>query len=426
MRRGLPRLIGILPILPLLACSACAPDGESSESDRVATASDAMSDLGTTVPAPDTLQPPPAHEGGPLHEASVTVSRDGSPADGSPVDAGPAIRSDAGSTDAILVNFDDAGHQMVRRDANGNALDAHDGGLALFDGVYYLYGTTYACGFAWQKAGTPFCGFRSYASTDLTSWVDRGLLFDATTPTWQSRCNGSTYGCYRPHVIYNASTKRYVLWINSYDNPSGFHAFQSSTPSGPFIEAPFPVVAVNASVPLSQIHNGDENLFVDLDGKGYLVYTDWVAGGDILVEELDASHLTGTGRFVRLGLRSTEAPAMFRRADLYYITYSDPNCGYCGGTGTSYRTSSSPLGPWQTGKKVSSDSCGGQPSHVTVFPGTGGDSLFLYQSDLWQNGAPNETKANLFWGLLTFGTNGTVDPIVCAKSIRIPVVAGTH
>lgn len=45
---------------------------------------------------------------------------------------------------------------------------------------------------------------------------------------------------------------------------------------------------------------------------------------------------------------------MFRRGDRYYVTYSDPNCGYCT-TGTSYLTAPSPLGPW-TGAGTSSDS----------------------------------------------------------------------
>ncbi len=119
---------------------------------------------------------------------------------------------------ATVTNFDANGDQVVRFDTDGNAVDAHDGMIALFGGTYYLYGTAYDCGFSWQTTGTPFCGFKVYSSTDLVHWTDRGLLFDPTGSVWQTRCNGSTYGCFRPHVVYDAGTGMYVLWVNVYDN----------------------------------------------------------------------------------------------------------------------------------------------------------------------------------------------------------------
>lgn len=102
------------------------------------------------------------------------------------------------------------------------------------------------------------------------------------------------------------------------------------------------------------VNNGDHDVFVDRDGTAYLAFTDWKVGGEIVVAELDPTYLSGTGRFVRTGTRATEAPSLFRRGDRYYLTYSDPNCGYCI-TGTSYVTASSPLGPW-TGSGVNNDS----------------------------------------------------------------------
>src|SRR5262245_22913069 len=42
-----------------------------------------------------------------------------------------------------LTNFDSSGNQVTRYDTAGNAVDAHDGKIALFDGGYYLYGTSY-------------------------------------------------------------------------------------------------------------------------------------------------------------------------------------------------------------------------------------------------------------------------------------------
>jgi len=109
-------------------------------------------------------------------------------------------------------------------------------------------------------------------------------------------CQGQQ-GCFRPHVVYNAHTGRYVLWVNAIQNSngSGYHVFDSDGPTGPFIERNPPHLAV-------PFVNGDENLFVDDDGMAYVVYTDWSRQGDIVVEQLDSTYESGTGRFIRLGL----------------------------------------------------------------------------------------------------------------------------
>jgi hypothetical protein len=253
----------------------------------------------------------------------------------------PAGAADAGQS--TIVNGDAHG-PALRFDVDGNAVDAHDGEIQRFGTRYFLYGTSYRCGFEWQRPGSPFCGFRSYSSPDLVHWTDEGPLFDAATATWQGRCDGRTYGCYRPHVSFNPATGRYVLWINSYDVGVGYHVFESGSPEGPFTEVATPRLAVNGDIPPG-LNNGDHELFADRDGTAYLVYTDWRRGGDIVVEQLDRRWTSGTGRFTRLDVSATEAPSMFRRGERYYITLSDPNCGYCT-TGTSYFTASAPLGPW--------------------------------------------------------------------------------
>ena len=336
----------------------------------------------------------------------------------------PASAAPQASDTTTITNFDSAGNQVVRLDTRGNAVDAHDGEIAFFNGTYYLYGTSYDCGYQWQAGGTPFCGFKVYSSTDLVHWADRGYLFDPTTSAWQTACNGSTYGCFRPHVIYNASTGQYVLWINVYDNSVGYRVFTASSPTGPFTEAPTPTLAVNNSAPSGGVNNGDEGLFVDDDGTAYIAYTDWhTGGGDIVVERLSSSYLTGTGAYTRLGQSSTEAPALFKRGSTYYLSYSDPNCGYCGGTGTAYKTASSPLGPWSAGTSITSNSCGGQPSFVSAIPTTSG-TAYLYGSDLWNNGRANEALANYFWTPLTFNADGSIQPITCSPSVSLALATG--
>jgi len=259
--------------------------------------------------------------------------------------AGPASAAPAGERTVTLANQDAAGNPTMRFDTDGNAIDAHDGQIQRFGDLYYLYGTSYACGYRWNTVGAPFCGFVSYSSPDLVHWTPQGPLFDASTPTWQERCDGGTYGCYRPHVVFNASTHKYVLWINTYDVGVGYRVFTSDRPDGDFVEAPVPDLAAPEGAPRATNY-GDHSVFVDHDGSAYLVFTDWIKGGDLIVEKLDPTYTTGSGQWSRVGLRSTEAPTIFERGGTYYLTYSDPNRGYAT-TGTGYVTASSPLGPWQ-------------------------------------------------------------------------------
>lgn len=317
-----------------------------------------------------------------------------------------------------LVNFDRTGQRLTRFDDRGNAIDAHGGEIRYFDGSYYLYGEHYGCGFQWITPGTPFCGFRVYSSPNLVNWTDRGPLFDPTTAMWQARCDGRTNGCFRPHVVYNPATRRYVLWINSYDAGVGFYVFESSSPVGPFHERPQPRLVTG-----SEPFNGDANLFVDEDGTGYVAYTDWRRDGDIVIEVLRPDFLSGAGRSVALGLRRVEAPAIFKRGGRYYMTISDPNCGYCE-TGTSYLTAPTALGPWSAPRKLTTTSCGGQPTHVSELPGPQGGAWYLYQSDLWNQGERNEATADQFWAPLSFDAAGEIEPITCRSSYYVPARVG--
>ncbi|MFD0763257.1 family 43 glycosylhydrolase [Mucilaginibacter lutimaris] len=324
----------------------------------------------------------------------------------------------SGSMGALcqIKNFDKEGRQLIRLSKAGDAIDAHDGEIAQFNGVYYLYGTSYDCGFEWGNKGAPFCGFKVYSSKDLVNWIDKGYLFDAKTPVWQSRCDGKTYGCFRPHVVYNKLNNNYVLWINVYDNVIGYRVFTSKSPVGPFKETAEPELAVNADKPAAGLNNGDHDIFIDDDGRGYIAYTDWRTKGTIVIEKLSNDYLSGTGECVKMVTPgSTEAPALFKRKGRYYVTYSDPNCGYCSGTGTSYRMAGNPLGPWSEGVSISNNSCGGQPSFVSTIK-IKSDDIFLYGSDLWNNAAKNEALANYYWAQLKFDTDGSIKPLQCAEA----------
>ncbi len=305
--------------------------------------------------------------------------------------------------------------QSVRRDTTGKQVDAHDGEIVLANGVYYWYGTSYGekgsgCYFELLSSTSQFCGFKVYTSSSLDGpWQDRGTLFDPAP--WQSRCAAPNFGCFRPRVLFNAADNQWVLWANVSDRATqpgdpGVQAWTSPSPTGPFVIVPRPIVHAHLGPQLV----GDIDLFEDAGGRGYVAYA--VIGPnnehDIAVERLDSHYLNGTGDFTLLGLPMAEAPALFSQGGVYYLTYSDPACPYCSGTGTGLATAGHPLGPWTRRGDISADSCGGQPDAVSLIPGLG----YLYQSDLWL-GTWNESKANQHWELLTVGPAASIANLTC-------------
>ena len=329
------------------------------------------------------------------------------------------------SVSEIITNSDAAGNQVSRFDVDGNALDAHDGTLALFGNTYYLYGTSYGCGYQYQVNST-FCGFKVYSSTDLVHWVDKGY---AVPP---SNCQY----CFRPHVIYNASTSKYVMWS---DGGGAYHVFTSSSPTGPFVQQADPTLAVGGAV--------DEALFLDDNGTAFLIHnTTQVTAGltaDMVVEQLTPNFLNTTGANVRLGLGDVEAFAVFKRNGVYHALMSDPTCAYCSGE-TGEMTSTSMLGPWsgawydsngvhQSGRAeprwrarvVNGSNCGGQPLAVLPVPQTDGSTAYYFVSDRWNNRAPNESLANFFIGPMTFNASGVLDSIQCVNSFTATLGVGS-
>ncbi|WNV88932.1 family 43 glycosylhydrolase [Umezawaea sp. Da 62-37] len=333
----------------------------------------------------------------------------------------------AASTTTV-VNSDASGAQVSRFDVDGNSLDAHDGSLIQVGDVFYLYGTSYACGYRYQQNGD-FCGFKVYSSPDLAHWTDRGYI---TAP-------GSCQYCFRPHVVHNAATGKYVLWA---DGGGRYLVATSPTPTGLFTPAPTPALAVGGAV--------DESLFVDTDGTGYVVHnTTQVAAGltaDMVVERLTPDYLTTTGQYTRLGLGDVEAFAVFKRDGVYHALMSDPSCAYCSGA-TGEMTATSMLGPWsgswydpngvhQSGRAeprwrariVNADNCGGQPLASLPIVAADGSTAYYFVSDRWNGRAPNESLANLFIGPMSFDADGTLRDIQCVNSfpLSLPGPAGSY
>jgi hypothetical protein len=288
--------------------------------------------------------------------------------------------------------------------------DIHGGMVFQSSSRYYWIGDAYGCGFVLGAADAKYCGAVGYRADSLRGpWAGPTLLFDPAP--WQARCAAPNYGCFRPHVVWNANTQDWRLWINVAMNFASFSyaVFSADEPLGPYRYIGDAKLSVAFDLP----RYGDESLFAD-GADGYVAYT--VIGKDgrhsIAIERLDASYRMGTGESTLLPVKQwIESPSMFKREGLYYLAYSDPICAFCTGAGTSYAVGRSPLGPWmETQHPIHRDSCGSQLSSINAV-----DGLWLYQSDRW-NGSMDEASASQWWGELEF-RGSTILPLACGSTL---------
>lgn len=302
------------------------------------------------------------------------------------------------------------GRTLPRAASPAPVVDAHDGSIVQDGGTYWLFGTAYDCGFALNTPGTRWCGIRAFSSNDLLRWEDRGHAV-APTDLWQTRCAPPLFGCFRAHVARSPADGRWVLWVNTYDAPVGYRVLVADSPAGPWAEVAPPVLSVGGHTLPSR---GDHDVFVDSAGRGWIAYT-VIEGGspvDIAIEPLNPALTSGAGAAVRLGLGIVEAPSLFEREGRFFLTYSDPACPYCPGTGTGIAVAPSPMGPWRKAPTMSAKSCDGQPSEVTRLR-LADETIWLYVSDQWDGGKANQSNGRIWWEALRFGANGMPLPLHC-------------
>jgi len=304
-------------------------------------------------------------------------------------------------------------NELPRRDTTGSIVDAHDGNLQFFAGRYYLYGTAYG-----KTAGYSINNrFRVYSSADLEHWTFEGELLKAPTD--------GVY--YRPYVVYNARTRKYVLWFNWYpklwDGKVGVAT--SDTPTGPF-------VIVNQDVQLSQAsnHPGDGSLFVDQDQKAYFIYTVIGLDHSVLVERLSDDYLSSTGEASDVLAKGCEAPALFRNSDTYYALF-DSTCCFCTkGSGARVYKASAPLGPYMLEGNINRDASKtpivhAQQTYVATLQTSGGTSL-MWMADRWGT-RPDHVKGHDFqyWAPLQIDKDGSIQPLTDTPQWSIEIRFGS-
>lgn len=218
----------------------------------------------------------------------------------------------------------------IWKDTEGNAINAHGGGIMYHKGTYYWYGeykvgkTVLPSWATWECYRTDVTGVSCYSSKDLLNWKFEGLALKAVPDDPESDLHPSKV-IERPKVIYNAKTKKFVMWVHAESADYGMAAAGvavSDTPEGPF--------EYIGSFRPNDSMSRDQTLFVDDDGTAYQ-FSSSENNQTLHINRLTDDYQKPDGTFVRrfIGL-AREAPAVFKYKGKYYMLSSgctgwDPN-----------------------------------------------------------------------------------------------------
>jgi len=220
--------------------------------------------------------------------------------------------------------------KQVWYDTDGNAINAHGGGILKHGRTYYWYGeyktgeTTLPSWATWECYRTEAGGVSCYSSRDLLNWKFEGVVLKPDMNNPQSDLHPSKV-IERPKVVYNARTQKFVMWFHAesadYSKACAGVAV-SDSPTGPF--------SYLGSFRPNNSMSRDQTLFVDEDSICYQICSS-ENNQTIHINRLTEDYLRPDGVFVRrfVGM-SREAPAVFKYNGRYYMLSSgctgwDPN-----------------------------------------------------------------------------------------------------
>lgn len=371
-----------------------------------------------------------------------------------------ALALAASPTLAKLVTFDNT---RPRLDASGAILNAHDGTIRRYasGGPFFYHAMSYGlCNETGNVSGCNPCIYGLVVPNAAFAWMSSDLSSGSWTRGEEVFGPGSGVTCptmFRSQAVYNAATNLYVVWANcfSMDNatcPAGFphnrtgsSCYLTATapsPGGPFTYrgavVPDASLLSNAS---SAGFAGDFAMLADADGAGYVIFTHGgpphVQARQQYVFRLTDDYLNFTADYSDAlpGPVYVEAPAIFRRGDVYYALKGGCSCAGLYGAGVAVLTAPHPLGPWALRSSALDPGCPldamkqcvpaqvgpgevcdpisqAQQNAVVEVPLVGGGRQYVWTGDQWQQSPDGRLGHDpQVWLPLQFEANGDIAPL---------------
>lgn len=207
-------------------------------------------------------------------------------------------------------------------DTEGKRIQAHGGSVLYIDGVYYWYGENKEK--TDGKNGIWHWGVKCYSSKDLYNWKDEGIIIPPEVDSPESSLH-PTACMDRPHIIYNAKTKKYVCWLKimNKDQTQTETVLTADDILGPYTKVREGLRPLNMSA-------GDFDLAVAEDGKAYYYFER--VHSETICADLNEDYTDVTGYYSTHFPQPyppyvREATAHFKRKGKHYL-FTSGTTGY--------------------------------------------------------------------------------------------------
>lgn len=299
-------------------------------------------------------------------------------------------------------------------DTDGNVINCSDGGMVFVDGTYYWYGQELRA-FPARNRGSggqvTTTGVVMYSSTDLYQWKREGLIL-ACSDNPESELYGPMR-FERPKIIFNDSTRRFVLWCHYVKHP-GDHGNTPGTSEAGIASCE----TVNGTY---QWHGTtrpieeeglvrDSALYKELDGTAYFIYDKCSLDSKnrcLVLVKLTDDYLGCTDAYVRdEALYWREAPSIVYHNG-YYFMFTSGLTSWTPNPARYFRATKI-TGPWVD----MGDPCVDDVEQTTfnsqstyVFPVEGKTGLFIHMAE--RHNTENFLHCSYIWLPVAFPTPDT-------------------
>lgn len=265
-------------------------------------------------------------------------------------------------------------------DSKGNHINCHGGCVVRHDGAYYWFGES--------RTGGHSDGISVYRSTDLYNWEHKGFAVTHGGTRDDKNLQDISEGrlLERPKVIYNAKTKKWVMWAH-WENGSDYGQARVAILQSDNLTGPYTFVKTMRP---NNHDSRDQTLFLDTDGSAYhLCSTNMNTDINLVRLSDDFLDCTKEEMYIMNG-RRLEATTMCKYGETYFATFSECN-GWDPAPGHTATAVGEMLGTWTEGLNFCVDpndnrSYYSQGAYVFSVADMGYDpKCFIFYGDRWNS-----------------------------------------
>jgi hypothetical protein len=252
-------------------------------------------------------------------------------------------------------------------DNRGERIQAHGGGITVWNGTYYWFGEDRS-----QPNAPAKRYVACYSSKDLAHWKFCGQVLALADPEHL----GPNWVLERPKVFHNARTGKFVMYAHLDD--AGYRLARVAVAVSDRIDGEYRYV--KSFRPLDE-ESRDIGQFVDDDGSAYLLFESRPTRGFFIARLSDDYLGVEKTSFIREPL---EGNALVHYGGLYYVVGSHMT-GWAANPNV-YATATSLAGPWTEFKTLAPAEANNYQSQSTMLLKVTGTkkTTVIFMGDVWR------------------------------------------